>query len=100
MKTLMAVILCIMLGAASLAGAVGDYRGDKRCPPPKDWSKYSEPYNPYEHPNDYPTFNKADKPGWSCSYQREDGVIVQYGDSRTPQEQWLFTWGDHKNGKK
>jgi hypothetical protein len=46
-----------------------------------------------DHPHDYPTFYGADKPGWSCSYQREDGVIVQYGDSRTPQEQWLALWG-------
>lgn len=68
------------------------YAGDERCPPPKDDGTYSSPYNALDHPNDYPTFAGADKPGWSCSYQREDGVIVQYGDSRTPQEQWLSIW--------
>ena len=83
-----AVTLC-----ASLAYADGDYRGDERCPVPKDWSTYSEPYFPGDFPHDYPTFYKADWPGWSCSYQREDGVLVQYGDSRTPQEQWLAVFG-------
>ena len=73
--------------------ADGDYKGDDRCPPPRDWSRYSEPYFPQDHPRDYPTFYKADWPGWSCSYQREDGVIVKYGDSRTPQEQWLAIFG-------
>ena len=82
---------------ASLAHADGDYRGDERCPPPTDWSKYSEPYYPAEHGNEYPTFYKAVWPGWSCSYQREDGVIVQYGDSRTPQEQWLDLFGRNDN---
>jgi len=69
------------------------YIGDEKCPPPEDKSCYSAPYNPLDHPNDYPLFKDADKAGWSCSYQREDGVIVQYGDSRTPQEQWLSVWG-------
>lgn len=69
------------------------YTGDERCQPPDDNGKYSAPYNPHDHPNDYPTFEGADKPGWSCSYQREDGVIIQYGDNRTPQEKWLGVWG-------
>ena len=69
------------------------YVGDSHCPPPRDDGRYSAPYKAIDHPNDYPTFIGADKPGWSCSYQREDGVIVQYGDSRTPQEQWLSLWG-------
>ena len=91
MRTMILVLLlCI---PASLAWADGDYRGDERCPRPTDWSNYSEPYYPREHPTEYPTFYKADRPGWSCSYQREDGVIVQYGDSRTPQEQWLGMYG-------
>ncbi len=68
------------------------YVGDERCPPPKDDGTYSAPYNALDHPNDYPTFNGADKPGWSCSYQRGDGVIVQFGDSRTPQQKWLDLW--------
>lgn len=93
MKKIIFVAGCLLLGSAALAGAAGDYRGDERCPPPKDWSKYSEPYEPLDHPDDYPTFPKADWPGWACSYQRDDGVIVQYGDARTPQEQWLATWG-------
>jgi len=94
MKSGTLILTCIVVSVyGSLAFAAGDYRGDERCPPPKDWSAYSEPYEPLEHPRDYPTFYKADKPGWSCSYQREDGVIVQYGDSRTPQQQWLDFWG-------
>ena len=70
------------------------YVGDGQCPPPKDDGRYSTPYKAIEHPNDYPAFAGADKPGWSCSYQRENGVIVQYGDSRTPQQQWLGLWGN------
>lgn len=91
MKTI--ILALLLLISAGLAWADGDYRGDERCPRPTDWSNYSEPYYPREHPHDYPTFYKADKPGWSCSYQREDGVVVQYGDSRTPQEQWLAVFG-------
>ncbi len=87
------LLTALLLLGATTALAAGDYRGDARCPLPKDWSNYSEPYDPLQHPDDYPTFYKADWPGWSCSYQREDGVIVQYGDSRSPQEQWLDTWG-------
>ena len=68
------------------------YVGDERCHPPKDDGTYSAPYNALDHPNDYPTFNGADKPGWSCSYQRDDGVIVQFGDCRTPQQKWLDLW--------
>lgn len=94
MKTFRVAVVCLLLGYAASAVAAGDYRGDERCPPPTDWSNYSEPYEPLDHPNEYPTFEKADLPGWSCSYQREDGVIIQYGDSRTPQEQWLQVWGD------
>lgn len=84
-----------LLALASTVYADGDYKGDERCQPPKDWSKYSEPYVPQDHPDDYPEFYKADWPGWSCSYQREDGVVVQYGDSRTPQEQWLAVFGNN-----
>lgn len=91
------MVNCLLLGFASLANAAGDYRGDQRCPLPQDWSDYSEPYEPMDHPNEYPTFPKADKPGWACSYQREDGVIVQYGDRRTPQQQWLAFWGGNNN---
>jgi hypothetical protein len=82
----------IVVAMASWVAAAGDYSGDVQCRPPKDWSSYSEPYYPQDHPNDYPTFHKADRPGWVCSYNREDGVIVQFGDSRTPQEQWIATW--------
>jgi hypothetical protein len=76
------------------------YSGDGRCLPPKDDGTYSAPYKASDHPDDFPTFNGADKPGWSCSYQRPDGVIVQYGDSRTPQEQWLSFWSPSKRGKR
>jgi hypothetical protein len=85
-------ISVLSIACAQLAWADGDYRGDARCVPPKDWSAYSEPYWPIDHPHDYPTFPKATVPGWSCSYQRADGVIVQFGDSRTPQQQWLDVW--------
>jgi hypothetical protein len=93
MKNIIMLIFCLLLVVTEWAEAAGDYRGDERCPPPQDWSNYSEPYEPLDHPDDYPTFFKADVPGWACSYQREDGAIVQYGDSRTPQEQWLSVLG-------
>jgi len=82
----------LMLCSVSVVYGGGDYRGDERCPLPKDWSGYSQPYEPLDHPNEYPVFAEADRHGWSCSYQREDGVVVQFGDSRTPQEQWLSVW--------
>ena len=87
------IIVSLVTTAGTGAMAAGDYRGDSRCQPPKDWSRYSEPYEPLDHHDDYPTFDKADLPGWSCSYQREDGVAVQFGDSRSPQKQWQDTWG-------
>ena len=93
MRIITLLVACLIMCSDSPGFAGGDYRGDERCPPPSDWSNYSEPYEPLDHKNDYPTFAKADWPGWSCSYQREDGVIVQYGDSRTPQQQWLSVWG-------
>lgn len=92
MKTTTLLALMLILGMSSFAYGAGDYRGDERCPLPKDWSKYSEPYQPSEHPTEYPTFYKADWPGWVCTYQRPDGVIVQYGDSRSPQQQWIDTY--------
>ncbi len=94
MRRVILVVACLIVCSLSSVYAAGDYRGDERCPPPKDWSKYSEPYDPLNHQYEYPTFAKADRPGWFCSYQREDGVIVQYGDARTPQEQWLAIWGN------
>ena len=88
----LAVITTIMI-MVSLASPADWYTGDERCPPPaRDNDKYSAPYKALEHPHDYPTFSGADKPGWACSYQRDDGVIVQYGDGRTPQEQWKDVW--------
>ena len=97
MKPTALLTACLILCTVSTGYAAGDYRGDERCPLPQDRSKYSEPYEPLDHPNEYPTFHKADWPGWSCSYQREDGVIVQYGDSRTPQEQWRALWGSNSS---
>lgn len=96
---LSAAVLCASLMVVSLAhGAEKEwYKGDDRCPPPRDDGTYSAPYNALEHRQEYPTFDGADKSGWSCSYQREDGVIVQYGDSRTPQQQWLAVWGAHND---
>lgn len=94
MRRYAAVLLVVMLFAtAGSAAAEKWYDGDERCPPPRDDGTYSAPYNALEHPHQYPTFTDADKPGWSCSYQRKDGVIIQYGDSRTPQQQWLALWG-------
>jgi len=94
MRNVLAVLLFVILAATEVNSAEnGWYTGDERCPPPKDDGRYSAPYDAKDHPLDYPTFYGADKPGWSCSYQREDGTIVQYGDSRTPQEQWKAIWG-------
>jgi hypothetical protein len=93
MKAIAIAIMLLMITAPAV-GADNWYQGDDFCPPPKDDGTYSAPYRAVDHPGDYPTFDGADKPGWSCSYQREDGVIVQFGDSRTPQEQWLAIWGD------
>jgi hypothetical protein len=94
MKTIFAVIFVVTLAATQAYGAEsGWYTGDERCPDPKDDGSYSAPYNAIDHEHDFPTFYGADKHGWSCSYQRADGVIIQYGDSRTPQEQWLALWG-------
>ena len=73
------------------------YAGDERCRPPKDDGTYSAPYDAREHPGEYPTFPGADKPGWFCSYQRGDGVLVQHGNSLTPQQQWLAVWAAGAN---
>jgi hypothetical protein len=98
----MTAILCALIFAASQAyGADGEwYAGDERCPPPPDDGTYSAPYNALDHPRDYPTFDGADKPGWSCSYQREDGVIIQYGNSMTPQQQWQAVWSGGGDSEK
>ncbi|GAM10838.1 hypothetical protein OR1_03137 [Geobacter sp. OR-1] len=98
--TLSIFMLCqvsTLLAAESSRDSQPWYAGDERCPPPKNDGTYSAPYNPMDHKYEYPMFDGADKPGWSCSYQREDGIIVQFGDSRTPQEQWLAVWGDFDN---
>jgi len=89
-----AIVVAVILTVSQVySGSNEWYKGDDRCPPPKDDGKYSAPYNALEHPTEYPTFYDADRPGWSCSYQRPDGVIVQYGNSLTPQQQWLQVWG-------
>ena len=97
MKTAIAVTFLVMVALQADAAEKRWYTGDERCPPPRDDGTYSEPYNPLEHPQDYPVFAEADKSGWSCSYQRGDGVLVQFGDSRTPQQQWLSLWGGSDN---
>ncbi len=95
MKKILAMLLFVTIAATQAYSAENEwYRGDGHCQPPKkDDSTYSAPYDALDHPHDYPTFYGADKPGWSCSYLREDGVIVQYGDSRPPQQKWLALWG-------
>lgn len=100
MKAGIAVVFVVIFFAAQASCEDNKwYVGDDLCPPPKDDGKYSAPYNALDHPHEYPAFPGADKPGWSCSYNREDGVIIQYGDSRTPQEQWLDLWGgNNENG--
>jgi hypothetical protein len=98
MRVVTAVLFVISFAAVQAGGTDNKwYIGDERCPPPKDDGVYSAPYNALEHQHEYPVFTGADKPGWSCSYQREDGVVVQYGDSRTPQQQWLAIWGDDED---
>lgn len=99
MRTCAAVLLAVSLAAIEIQSADNTwYSGDERCPPPSDDGRYSAPYNALDHRQEYPTFSGADKPGWSCSYQREDGVIIQYGDSRTPQQQWMdVCGGNHDN---
>ena len=99
MKIVIAGLIAVLAGAIPFTVQQW-YVGDERCPPPKDDGTYSAPYNPFDHRADYPTFAGADKPGWSCSYQREDGVIIQYGDNRTPQEQWLMLWGNGNSDNK
>lgn len=98
MKLSTAVLSAVLMVVSLAHGFEKEwYKGDEYCPPPKDDGTYSAPYNALDHSREYPTFEGADKSGWSCSYQREDGVIVQYGDSRTPQEQWLALWGTNNN---
>lgn len=98
MRTVTAVI-CVLLSVATQAMSAENtwYSGDERCPPPKDDGTYAAPYRAQDHPGEYPRFSGADKPGWSCSYQRDDGVMVQFGDSRTPQQQWLAVWEIHND---
>lgn len=91
---LIAMGVFIFTASSVLCEGTTWYSGDERCPPPKDDGKYSAPYSIQDTGREYPTFSGADKPGWSCSYQREDGVIVQFGDSRTPQQQWLAVMGN------
>lgn len=93
MKISAAVFFIISLAATQAQSVETWYTGDERCPPPTDDGTYSAPYDAKDHPQEFPTFSGADKPGWSCSYQRADGVIVQFGDSRTPEQQWLALWG-------
>jgi hypothetical protein len=99
MKKCAAILFAMLIAAPQVHSAETRkwYAGDERCPPPKDDGMYSAPYNALDYPHDYPTFPESDKHGWSCSYSKEDGVIVQYGDSRTPQQQWLAIYGDPYN---
>lgn len=98
MKTILTIIMLLAFSSTARAIELPWYTGDEKCPPPEKNGEFSPPYNPLDHPNDYPNFPDADKAGWACSYQRNDGVIVQYGDSRTPQEQWLSVWGRNNDG--
>ncbi|MBJ6799906.1 hypothetical protein [Geomonas propionica] len=98
MKSILQMMAVTLIMGAQIAGAESNwYTGDERCRPPKDDGTYSAPYDAREHPGDYPTFPGADKPGWFCSYQREDGVLVQHGTSLTPQQQWLAVWAAGAN---
>jgi hypothetical protein len=97
MSSYMAVWFVVVVTAFQLSGNATWYIGDARCPPPPDDGRYSAPYDVQEHRQEFPTFFGADRPGWSCSYMRDDGVIVQYGDSRTPQQQWMDVWGNSQD---
>jgi len=92
-KKSLAALIFLLSVSETVSAEEAWYTGDERCVPPKDDGTYSAPYKALDHPHDYPTFPGADKPGWSCSYERDDGVIIQFGDSRTPQVQWLSLWG-------
>ncbi len=94
MKLLLLILVVLLFIGTQAISAEKWYQGDERCPPPKDDGTYSAPYNALEHQYEYPTFAGADKPGWSCSYQNATGIIIQYGDSRTPQQQWVAVWGN------
>jgi hypothetical protein len=97
MRNVLAILFVLTIATTQAFSADNEwYSGDERCPPPKENGTYSAPYNAKDN-REYPTFEGADKHGWSCSYQRDDGVIVQYGDSRTPQEQWQSVWGSNDN---
>jgi hypothetical protein len=96
MKVGLSVLVVLLLIGSEAICAEKWYAGDERCQPPKDDGTYSAPYNALEHPDEYPVFADAGKPGWSCSYQDNNGITIQYGDSRTPQEQWLAVWGDSR----
>lgn len=101
MRICTAILFVIMFTAIqSSSDDTNWYTGDAHCKPPQDDGRYSAPYNALDHRQEYPTFSGADKPGWSCTYNRDDGVIIQYGDSRTPQEQWLALWGDNADDSK
>lgn len=94
MQTVALLLFALLIAMTEANAEVnGWYAGDERSPPPKNDGTYSAPYNALDHPGEYPIFYGADKAGWSCSYQKESGAIVQYGDSRTPQQQWLDVYG-------
>ena len=98
MRKVLAILFAVTVIATQVHSADNKwYTGDERCLPPKDDGKYSPPYDAKDHPHEYPTFHGADKPGWACSYQREGGAIVQFGNSQTPQQQWLAIWGNMDN---
>ncbi|GAW67525.1 hypothetical protein GPEL0_01r3391 [Geoanaerobacter pelophilus] len=96
-KAMVMALTVLCCGASPVCAGQRWYTGDARCVPPRDDGTYSAPYDPLEHPGEFPTFPGADKPGWFCSYQREDGVIVQFGNSQTPQQQWLAVWSSGAN---
>lgn len=95
MKLILSLLVSLVITGSQANSAGKWYIGDDRCPPPRDDGSFSAPYNPLDHANEYPVFAGADKPGWSCSYQNDKGILIQYGDSRTPQEQWRAVWGDY-----
>lgn len=75
---------------AAVGYRVAVIKGDERCRPPRDYNAagYARPIDVLGTPNEPTGYEAEHMKQWSCSYQRPDGTIVNYGSSFTPLEQW------------